>query len=575
MRLAFDVHLLSAEDLNMSSSQVHSAAEVIQDTPPIFSEVDAKHLIHLELTISDPDSMSELSARREGLERDHYALGALRIGLLSLKHTQGQLDADAVRREGNRLLENLNHALDSYRAHLNETVTERLREYFDPQSGKLQERIERLIRRDGELEQALRHQVGSQDSELAKTLAASVGKDSQLMRLLRPEEAGSLTSTIRASMQEVLQTERQQVLSLFSLDNKESALSRLLSEVTEESGRFKGDLAEQIENVVAEFSLDQPDSALSRLVRKVEDTQKTIADQFSLDTETSALSRMSNLLNETKNAISSNLTLDSEDAALARLRRELLEILKRHEDRAAAFQTEVTAALGAMKAQREEAARSTTHGREFESSTVEFVEHEARRAGDIATATGSCTGAIRYCKVGDAVVELGPDSSAPGEKFVVEAKEDRSTDLNKARNEIELARKNRGALVGVFVFSEKTAPAGQEPFFRLGNDIFVIWNAEGTSGDVFLKAALSLAKALCLREARQRTTEAADFKLMDEAILAIETEAARLGNMKTWTETIKANSGKLLDEMRKLSEGLELHVQNLRNALSGLRPVTE
>jgi gas vesicle protein len=555
----------------MSSSQVNLTADSIQNAPPIFSDVGDKHSIYLQLTVSDSDSVAELAARREGIERDRYALGALRIGLLSLKHTQGQLEADAVRREGNRLLENLNGALDSYRAHLNETVTERLREYFDPQSGKLQERIERLIRRDGELEQALQHQIGSHDSELAKTLASSIGKDSELMRLLRPEEAGSLASTIRGSIQEIIQAERQQVLSQFSLDNKEGALSKLLSEVTEESGRFKGDLAEQIKNVVAEFSLDRPDSALSRLVRKVEDTQKSIADQFSLDADTSALSHMSNLLNETKREISHNLTLDSDDAALARLRRELLDILKRHEDRAAAFQSEVTTALGAMKARREEAARSTTHGREFESVTVDFIEHEATRAGDVAAATGSCTGAIKYCKVGDAVVELGPDSAAPGEKFVVEAKEDKSIDLGKARTEIDLARKNRGASVGVFVFSKKTAPVGQEPFFRLGNDIFVIWNSENTSDDVILKAALSLAKALCVRQTRQRKAEDANFKLMDDAILAVETEAARVSSMKTWTETIKANSGKLLEEMRKLSEGLELQVQNLRSALSGLQ----
>lgn len=557
----------------MSSSVMRPSAEFDHGTPAILAEIAQS--VSLELTVTDSDSVRELLARQKGIEREHYALGALRIGLLSLKHTQGQLDADAVRREGSRLLENLNCALDSYRVHLNDSVTDRLREYFDPQSGKLQERIERLIRHDGELEQALRRQVGSEESELAKTLEASVGKDSQLMRLLNPEEAGSLASTIRASIQEILQAERQQVLSEFSLDNKNSALTKLLSEITEESGRFKGDLAGQIEEMVAEFSLDRPESALSRLVRKVEDTQKAISDQFSLDAETSALSRMTNLLTETTKAINSNLTLDSEDAALARLRRELLDILKRHEDRASAFQSEVTAALGAMKARREEAARSTTHGREFESVTVEFVEHEATKAGDIATATGSCTGAIKYCKVGDAVVELGPDSAAPGEKFVVEAKEDKSFDLKKARTEIETARKNRSASVGVFVFSKQTAPVGQEPFLRLGSDIFVVWNAEDITDDVILKAALSVAKALCVRETRQRKAEDADFELIDDAILAIETEAARVGSMKTWTETIKANSGKLLEEMRKLAEGLELQLQNLRNALSGLRRETE
>ena len=127
----------------------------------------------------------------------------------------------------------------------------------------------------------------------------------------------------------------------------------------------------------------------------------------------------------------------------------------------------------------------------------------------------------------------------------------------------------------MFVFSKKTAPVGLEPFFRLGNDLFVIWDAEDTSDDVILRAALSLAKALCMRALKQRKAEDADFKLMDDAILAIETEAARLGSMKTWTETIKANSGKLLDEIRKLSEALDLQVENLRNALSGLRPSTE
>lgn len=527
--------------------------------------------ISLELIVTDSDSVSELSARREGNEREDYALGALRIGLLSLKYTQGELDAEAVRREGNRLLENLNNALSSHRSQLNEGLASSLREYFDPQSGKFQERVERLIRRDGDLEQAMRRQVGLEESELAKTLAATVGKDSQLMRLLNPEEAGSLASTVRAAMAEILDAERGQILSEFSLDNKDGALTRLVSEITAESGRFKGDFAGKIDEMIAEFSLDHPDSALSRLVRKVEDTQKTITDEFSLDSDTSALSRLSNLLNETTKAISSNLTLDSEDAALARLRRELLDILNRHEEKASAFQGEVTSALSAMKARREEAARSTAHGRDFESVLVEFVALEATRAGDLASATGSCTGAIKNCRVGDIVVELGPDSAAPGLKVVVEAKEDKSVDLSKARGEIEIARKNRCAAIGVFVFSKRTAPLGQDPLFRLGNDIFVVWDAEDVTGDVMFKAALSLAKALCVRESKHRKAEVADFKLMDDAILAIETEAARLGSMKTWTETIRANSGKLLDEIRKLTEDFELQVRNLREALEGLK----
>src|SRR5690349_8213354 len=208
------------------TDHLHDAVSIIAGIPSSIS---------LELTVTDSESVRELACRQQGPERDQYALGALRIGLLSLKYTQGQLDADAVRREGNRLLENLNSALSSYRAQLNEGLTGTLREYFDPQSGKFQERLERLIRRDGDLEQVLRRGVGSEGSELATTLAATVGADSPLMRMLNPEESGSLACTVQSSVQEVMNSERDRILSEFSLDNKDSALSRLVSEITEES----------------------------------------------------------------------------------------------------------------------------------------------------------------------------------------------------------------------------------------------------------------------------------------------------------------------------------------------------
>ncbi len=87
------------------------------------STVEVPGAIRLELVVTDPDSVKELTLRHEGLDRDDYALGALRIGLLSLKHARGQIDADAVKREGDHLLQDLNHALETYRTQLNENLT--------------------------------------------------------------------------------------------------------------------------------------------------------------------------------------------------------------------------------------------------------------------------------------------------------------------------------------------------------------------------------------------------------------------------------------------------------------------
>src|SRR5688572_25406315 len=147
----------------------------------------------------------------------------------------------------------------------------------------------------------------------------------------------------------------------------------MVTQLTENNGRLTGDLSSKIDEAIKEFSLDKDDSALSRLVRKVEAAQRTITDEFSLDNEGSALNRMSNLLGEATDAINNNLSLDKEGSALGRLRREVVEILDRHEAQATTFQRDLTNAPEAMKARREESLRSTAHGKEFQDVVFEFA----------------------------------------------------------------------------------------------------------------------------------------------------------------------------------------------------------
>jgi len=140
------------------------------------------------------------------------------------------------------------------------------------------------------------------------------------------------------------------------------------------------------------------------------------------------------------------------------------------------------------------------------------------------------------------VVELGADCIAAGEKIVVEAKEDSSYTLMKACAEIETARKNRGARVGLFLFSSKTAPEGIDTLVHHGEDVLLVWNAEKIESDVILRAGLSLAKVLCVRQQKNRDDMEGNWEDIDAAILAVEKEAARSASMKTWAETIRSNS---------------------------------
>src|SRR5262249_18778826 len=200
------------------------------------------------------------------------------------------------------------------------------------------------------------------------------------------------------------------------------------------------------------------------------------------------------------------------------------------------FQAEVKLALERMVVQRQEAARSTRHGLIFEDVVCEFVGCEAQRLGDLAKRTGSETGLIKNCKVGDSVIELGPESAAPGASVVVEAKEVAGYTLIEAREEIERGRKNRSAQVGLFVFSARLAPSelSATPLVRHGNDVFVTWDPEDAASDLHLRTGLTLARALCIRESRQSDAQAADLEAIDVAILDIEKKSEGLAEIRTW-----------------------------------------
>jgi plasmid stability protein/translation initiation factor 2 beta subunit (eIF-2beta)/eIF-5 len=505
---------------------------------------EAPEALALHLEIVEPDLIDELTAYAEGDERDRFAIGALRIGILALRQARGRVDADVIGRETGRLLAELRGQLTSHAAQMHEKLAGSLKEYFDPESGRFHERVQQLIREDGDLEQLLRRQIGGEDSELCKTLLAHFGQQSPLMKLLSPHESHGLLQALRQTVETQLAAQRDHVLREFSLDNKEGALARMIGELTASHGQLTEALEKKIGAVAEEFSLDKDDSALSRLVKNVEGAKTTITREFSLDDEHSALSRMKG---------------------------ELTSILEKQTRANATFQEEVKVALAGMAARREEAQRSTRHGVAFEDAVCSYLEFHAQQKGDIATRTGATTGMIKNCKIGDCVVELGPDSAAPGASIVVEAKEDASYTLSKARAEVEQARKNRGAQMGLFVFSKPTAPEALGEFVHFGSDVFVVWDPEDTTSDLYLRIGLAVARALCIRAERHTQSREADFEAITEAILEIEKQSQALSEVTTSGETIRLGAEKILKRVRITRQSLERQVEALQERIADLQ----
>jgi len=496
--------------------------------------------LELTLLVEDPDLVQELEAHNAGAERCGFAISALRIGILALRQAQGRVDVEHVRVEGDRIIENLSGALDKHRELVERQVVTVLKEYFDPESGRFNERVERLVSRDGELERLLRSQLGSENSPLVKTLSTFVGEDSRILELLDPKSPNGIATTTQDAILQIVKQQRERILSEFSLDNRDGALARLVSELKGHQEKAGRELTTKIEGVVGEFSLDDEGSALSRLVKRVEQAQTRISSEFSLD---------------------------AEGSALARLRGELVKQLEEARKQNETFQQEVTRTLAEFRVRREERDRSTLHGDEFEDAVYRFVEDRFGGNGDLVEHTGLTTGRIARCKVGDCVLELGPDHVASGERIVIEAKQVQGYTLGSAAEEVEVARKNRAAAHGVFVFSARTAPQGLGVLQRRGCDVFVAWDPEDPAHDASLVAGVEVARALAARSRGQQ--DGVDLADLDKAIVRIEASLKDLEEILRLATTIRGNGDKVIDRARSMRRKVEKEIEQMHGSLTG------
>jgi hypothetical protein len=500
-------------------------------------------MLKLFFEIVDPEVVAELSKWAEGPERDSYAASALRLGVLALRQARGELDAHTIRQEGERLLGQVKMALAEHANGVTSDIAGALRQYLDPSTGALPQRLERLIKSDGELDHLLARHLGDHGS-LARTLAEHVGEQSVLMRRLSPGDAAGFLRELEDAIGVVLEGQRQGVLDEFSLDRPESALSRLVRTITDNQGRLREDFERNVDSLSHHFSLDHPDSALSRLVKQVDAAQQGITQQFSLDDPGSSLSR---------------------------LQRELTGLMQRLVADQQQFQSEVKVALATLQARKQEAARSTRHGGEFEDAVCEVLGREIARLGDIAKRCGTIPGTIRNNKFGDLVAELGPDSAAPRERIVVEAKAAGGYDVSKALKELDEARKNREAHAGLFVFARGYAPTNLEPVARYGHDVLTIWDPEDPTTDLYLKAAYSVARALVVAQGRAGAEVEADFSEIDAALTEIGRGAEGLEDVCAATKTITNANEKIAVRARAIREALLKEVLRLEEHLRALR----
>jgi hypothetical protein len=269
--------------------------------------------------------------------------------------------------------------------------------------------------------------------------------------------------------------------------------------------------------------------------------------------------------------IRGEFSLDRPESALSLLKRQIdssiFDIMKQHSE----FQANVQATLEGLKARKEESLRSTRHGLEFEDAAAGIVAAEAIKTGDLCERVAQSPGLLRNNKTGDLVVELSADSAAPGSRVVWEAKQSQAYPLARALAEIREARDNRGAQLGVFLYSKLAAPPGLPGFSRYGNDLVIVWDAENPLTDVYVQAAHSVTRALAVRQAQPGADSGQALARIEMAVLALGRTAEELSRMETWADTVRNSGDKIAQSAAKSLRELTGQIEVLNVQLAALR----
>lgn len=438
--------------------------------------------VHVAVRDLRPEAISSFGALNVD-QRGHLAHEAWLVGYRAVTNAHRLAEEARLSDISKALLEDIDGQLRSHAEGQATRMQEALSRYFDPESGQLGERLRQLTGDGGTLPTLLDRHLGPQNSILVQTLVKHVGEQSPLFKKLSPTDSEGLLQLMSERLQQALDAQNSSFQKALDPQSEGGAIRRFFEGLRSELKRAEGDQAEQLKLALAALDTTKEDSLLNQLRRDTQKAREQLLQAINPAAEGSPLAIIRTSLEERleRHAKSQQQQLEEAQKANLELHRDLREAVQRIELR------------------RKEELSNSRGGRVFEDAVLEFIQQTVGNHGYLVESTGSSVGIVKGCKVGDAVIQYPADHAFRDERVVIEAKHDRSYTVNAALQELEKARANRGARVGVFVMAKSHAAPGFPTFSRYGQDVLVVWDAESPATDPFLQGALMVALALAVR----------------------------------------------------------------------------
>jgi len=279
--------------------------------------------------------------------------------------------------------------------------------------------------------------------------------------------------------------------------------------------------------------------------------QAFVTDLFDESKRDSAIGRMKVLLGTYFEGDASKLAqlLDPTrmNSPLHQFRSEVADGFARLNERLVAIEAAATARAT-------ERSKSAAKGADFEDLLEAMLGEIARGPGDLVERTGTATGDVMRSKKGDFVLTVNPAHSSGADlRIVIEAK-DRVKSVREMREEIREAKTNRGAAVGLVVFTPTHAPSGIAPFDLRSGDVYCVVDPEAPDHATF-EAAVRLARLLALVSTRERAVEV-DAPAVAAALTGVREQLDLIKGLKSTLTSIGNSSKDVAAGLDRLRDGV-------------------
>lgn len=232
-------------------------------------------------------------------------------------------------------------------------------------------------------------------------------------------------------------------------------------------------------------------------------------------------------------------SLDQNGSAMSRLHGMLAESFER-----------INRALGHNDGQKQEAKKGHVKGIRFEQELYDdYFVSLCTQCDDYPSLVARTPGHIDGCKTGDLMSTLGEATGTPGINIVIEVK-DREVKLTDARTELQEAKVNRKAAIGIYVWSRGTEPSEVGDFRRIGDDFYVTADMEDLRAGkplLYFDVAYRIARAMAVAAMRRESANEIDLGKIENHVEALGTWSERVADMSVKARTIQ-KSGKLIEE---------------------------